>query len=358
MKADTLYNVLKSRARPYDPASVARLLQSISQSRVEALAARLAAYIQGNVPAAFEKREGLADYKTNPYVMMTSAAVGGYSDPNRLAEFLFGSKLYMALETSFGKSVESTFVSQYPIVGANKWVDAPEKIAESSALAGLDRQEKAQRRLDSVWREIDKSVVVGRRRFLVSIKSGPNTINDTQVQAMADAILDRHAAWAKTTRKNYPAVRELDIVIGLTYGTDKTTNNKENQILAKLLRRGFVEEDRKSKPGVLIDEKSRSIRVYRHIGQDFWAFIGNPAGPSAAQFVFLEVLLALAKALSESKTRTVEERINAKMRELSTALAKLTFPRESLPKWVRNGFSEDSLFWFNLAVSTFFDEGA
>jgi hypothetical protein len=29
------------------------------------------------------------------------------------------------------------------------------------------------------------------------------------------------------------SINEIDIVIGLTYGTDKTTNNKENQILAK-----------------------------------------------------------------------------------------------------------------------------
>ena len=39
-----------------------------------------------------------------------------------------------------------------------------------------------------------------------------------------------------------PRVKEIDVVLGLTYGTDRTTNNKENQILAKLLAGGFVEE--------------------------------------------------------------------------------------------------------------------
>jgi hypothetical protein len=35
-----------------------------------------------------------------------------------------------------------------------------------------------------------------------------------------------------------------------TYGTDRTTNNKENQILVKLLEQGFVDEDRGRRPRV------------------------------------------------------------------------------------------------------------
>ena len=70
---------------------------------------------------------------------------------------------------------------------------------------------------------------------MTSIKSGPNTINDSQVAAMTRAIIDNHGRWAEQTKKTYRTVKYLDIVIGLTYGTDRTTNNKENQILVKLL---------------------------------------------------------------------------------------------------------------------------
>lgn len=307
---------------------------------------------------AFERRFGLADYRTNPYVLMTSASVMNLDDPRAFGTFLFNSKLYMGLETSFGKSIEAAFVGQYPLISANKWIEAPEKRAEFDALVGLSNEEKAQRRIDSVWREIDKSVVVENRRYLVSIKSGPNTINDTQVQGMTRAIIDNYRSWLRQTQRTYPHVTEIDVVLGLTYGTDCTTNNKENQILVKLLQNGFEEEDRIRKPGVLIDTTTRSVRVYRCIGKDFWAFIGQPNEPSSAEFVFLEVLLALAKALAVGiETADLETRINAKLQQLAVALGQLQFPRHSLPEWIREDFNEDQLFWFATAMTAFFDEG-
>ena len=280
------------------------------------------------------------------------------SDPQRFADFLFNSKLYMAMETSFGKSVERTFVSEYPLGSGDKWGVPPEKEEEARHLKGLTREDRAARRTRSVWREIDSSVVVGHRRYLVTIKSGPNTINDTQVQAMTQAIIDNHVRWAERSRALAPHIRGLDVVIGLTYGTDRTTNNKENQILAKLLGYGFEEEDRDAKPGVLIDSETRSIRVYRKIGTDFWAFVGSPADPGSAGFVFLEVLLALAKALSSGmREADVETRINSRIAKLSAALAALRFPRDSLPRWVKHDFTEDELFWFASALTAFYDEG-
>jgi hypothetical protein len=182
---------------------------------------------------AFERRNILlaphrADYRTNPYVLMASPSVMNLNEPETFGSFLFNSKLYMALETSFGKSIEAAFVGCYPIGGGAAWGTAPEKEAEFAALAGLSREEKARRRMSSVWRDVDKSCVLGNRRYLTSIKSGPNTINDTQVQGMTRAIIDNYQAWLTHTRQSYPRVTELDIVLGLTYGTDRTTNNKEN----------------------------------------------------------------------------------------------------------------------------------
>lgn len=53
----------------------------------------------------------------------------------------------------------------------------------------------------------------------------------------------------------------------------------------------------------------------------------------------------------------VETRINLKLQQLAASLAVLTFPRNSLPEWVREDFSEDQLFWFATAMTAFFDEG-
>jgi hypothetical protein len=352
------FDALKSRRHRFDQAEIVALFNRIDRDRLYNLCDTLAAYIGTNVPAAFEKRGGLSDYRTNPYVLMTAASVTNLDDPTAFGTFLFNSKLYMALETSFGKSIEASFVGQYPITAAVRWSDPPEKIAEFAALEGLSREEKARRRTTSVWREIDRSCVVGSRRYITSIKSGPNTINDTQVQGMVAAIRDNYRAWVTQSRITYPQIDSLDIVLGLTYGTDRTTNNKDNQILVKLLEHGFEEEDRAYVPGILIDTETRSIRVYRRIGQDFWSFIGQPDNPAAADFVFLEILLGLARALALGVENTaIEDRINAKIRLLSAALARLQFPRNTLPEWVREDFNENQLFWFVTALSAFYDEG-
>jgi hypothetical protein len=358
MAKSPFFDALRTKKHIFKTQEIVDLFKKVDEGRVDNLAAALSGYIIANLPAAFEKRNGIADYRTNPYVLMTSASVMNLGDPARFGDFLFNSKLYMALETSFGKQIEAAFVGQYPIKADHKWTEAPEKTAEFATLIGLSRQAKAQQRLGSVWREIDRSCVVGQRRFITSIKSGPNTINDTQVDGMTRAILNNHVAWMADTKKTYPNVKELDVVLGLTYGTDKTTNNKENQILVKLLEQGFVEEDAKQKPGVLIDKATRSVRVYRCIGREFWAFIGQPDTPNDTPFVFLEVLLALAKALSSGiAAAKLEDRINAKLQHLAVALSKLQFPKDSLPEWVREDFNEDQLFWFATAMTAFYDEG-
>jgi hypothetical protein len=361
------YKAVRKQARPYDAAAIAPLFARIDEGRVKALGNSVTQYITTNLPKAISKRKGLADYRTSPYVLLTCANVMRLVEPKDFAKFLFDNKLYAGLETSFGKSIEAAFVGHYPIGQATaRWGDAAEKLEEFAALkaAKLSREAKARRRNSSAWREIDKSVIVGKRRYLISIKSGPNCINDTQVNGMVNAIREHWPTWLAETKKNHKAVPALDVVIGLTYGTDLTTNNKENQILAKLQDYGFKEEDRAKRPGVLVNA-SGEVRVYRMIGQDFWSFIGSPQRPSKAGFVFLEVLLALAmaltKAMSKSKKNkgelSLEDRVNAKLKELSNAFAELQFPRASLPEWVRKDFADYELFWLAAAMTAFFDKG-
>lgn len=358
--SNELFDLLKSYRHQYKPEEIVVLFSKVDEERVSKLAAALSRYIVTNLPQAIDRRKAVADYRTNPYVLMTSASVMKLGDPVKFANFLFNNKLYMGLETSFGKSIEKAFVSQYPL-NRNRvtlWEDPPEKLFEFLELNGLNREQRARRRTESVWREIDKSCVVGTRRYMITIKSGPNCINDSQVQAMTRAIMDNHKLWLAQTKATYPNVDSIDVVIGITYGTDRTTNNKENQILIKLLEYGFVEEDRVNAPGVLIDAATRTLRVYRRIGKDFWSFIGNPASQAEADFVFLEILLALAKALSTGMVEAdLETRINAKLQLLSSALAGIVFSRKSLPDWVREDLSEDQIFWFATAMTAFFDEG-
>ncbi len=359
-KTDPFFDLLRTPFHRLESNEIKRLFDRVNQGRVEKLAGLLSEYVGLNLPIAIERREGLADYKINPYVLLTCANVMKLEEGNLFASFLFNTKLYAGLETSFGKSIESTVVRGYPLhlKTTCRWIDPPEKEAEFATYEGLSREEKAKKRTSSVWREIDKSCVVGDHRYLTSIKSGPNCINDSQVQAMTRAIIDNHKQWMAATKKQYPNVKGLDIAIGITYGTDRSTNNKENQILVKLIGQGFIEEDRVNKPGVLIDEATGTIRVYRKIGKDFWAMIGNPVEPKKSQFIFLEVLMALTKALAMvMKNADLQTKVNLRIKALIHGLERLMFPRQVMPDWAATDLSDMHLFWFATAMSAFYDEG-
>lgn len=356
-----LYEILKEPRHSFETEVVKALFSKASQERVTRLAEVLKTDIALNFPRIYGKRSKLADYRTNPYVMLATANIMGLGDPEEFASFLFNSKLSMGLETSFGKLIERAVVRHYPCGLNVAWRDPPEKIDEFMIEAQASgRAAKAALRNNSVWREIDKEVTVGNRRYMTSIKSGPNTINDTQVQGMADAIATKHRNWLDQTQAEHPDVEGIDIVIGLTYGTERTTNNKDNQILAKLLDRGFRELDQSRHPGVLVDRATGRVRVYRRVGKSFWSWIGNPSNEDENPHIFLEILLALSIAFRDllKDGTSLEEGINGRLLALSRAMLKMTLAKDTLPAWLaKEGLSEEQLFYFMTALSAFYDEG-
>jgi len=355
--ASTFFARQKAPIRTFDPTEVKRLFALADRTRVQSLADRLSADIEKNLPKIYNRRKHLADYRANPYVLLATANIMGLSDATEFASFLFNSKLSMGLETSFGKIIEREFLSSYPCDGDAKWRDPPEKLREFEQLKDIKgREAKARFRNSSVWREIDKEVFRENRRYLITIKSGPNTINDTQVQGMVDAISSKHDTWLSQSKVTHPGLKGIDVILGLTYGTEKTTNNKDNQILVKLQDFGFEERD--DLPGVLSNEDG-SVRVYRKIGQPFWSFVGDPTNADARPEIFLEILLGLAIAMSdmlESGT-TIEEGINLRLTALASALLKMQLSKDALPDWLEREISEDELFWFMTALSSFYDQG-
>jgi len=146
-KNDPFFDLLRSPFHRLDPAEIKRLFDKVDQRRVERLAGLLSEYIGVNLPIAIERREGLADYKVNPYVLLTCANIMKLEDGGLFASFLFNTKLYAGIETSFGKSIESTVVGGYPLHPAttSKWADPPEKVAEFRTYEGLTREEKAKK---------------------------------------------------------------------------------------------------------------------------------------------------------------------------------------------------------------------
>ncbi len=352
-RRDDVYGRFK-RPSAFSIEQLTAWLGQVDETRVKAIGERLASYLEENLTKSVDAKDDLASYRTNPFVNVTAAKTMGLEDPERFAQFLFNSKLYAGLETSFGKSLETEFLSLYPDP-KNPWSDAEEKIAEFAALEGLKRDEKAKRRDVSIWREIDKSLFVGKRRFLLLIKSGPNTINDTQVAAMKDAIADHYEEWYDASKKH--GASELDVVVGLMYGTDRTTNNKEIQILVKLTEHGFV-EDRSQGNGTFVSKTMPGVRVYRRVGRDFWALVGSPEKPASAGYIFVEVVLGLIAGLKQTQEAgSIKEAVSSRINELAEALKRMAKPSVVYPAWVTRSFTQAELQWFIVALSSFFDEG-
>lgn len=357
MSEQGFYRGIKQR-RYYDPAEVGAWFQKVSQHRVSEIAAAMESYISTNLPKVIRSKSRLGDYRTSPYVLMATAGALKLDDLGELSKFLVDIKLYMGLETSFGKSIEKIVMQHYPIGGPidSRWSSPVEKDEEFATYRGLSAEEKSARRIDSVWREIDAACVHGGRRHLMTIKSGIATINDTQVGGMFNAIRNNHQAWLASSQDRY-GVEGIDVVIGLTYGTDWATNNKENQILAKLLSVGFDEEDRVNSPGVL-QNADGTVRVYRAIGIQYWAYTANPSDPSIAEFAFLEVLLGLARALRLAHEKAdIGTALNERLDLLAEAFKSLRFPEGGqLPSWIGQSLGVTELTWLAAAMSAFFDE--
>lgn len=172
---------------------------------------------------------------------------------------------------------------------------------------------------------------------------------------MYTAIRDNHKEWLRTSVERFE-VHGIDVVIGLTYGTDSATNNKENQILAKLMSAGFKEMDRLTHPGVLTNEEG-TVRVYRAIGIDYWAYVANPANPAETEHAFLEVLLGLAVALRRAHEKSdIGAALNERLDLLSSAISDLKFPEgDDLPRWITADLGMSELTWLAAAISAFFD---
>src|SRR4051812_11646541 len=125
---DPFYEALRTR-KPLKEDELRGLFAAVDHDRVRRLADALSAYSAANLAKSVGGRKDIADYRTSPYVLIASASVMGLGRPHDLAKFLVDTKLYMGLETSFGKQIEAAFVGLYPM-GADPsgaWADPPEK---------------------------------------------------------------------------------------------------------------------------------------------------------------------------------------------------------------------------------------
>jgi len=324
------------------------LLKKVDQNRVNKISKHWSAYLRPNLADTIESKKDIDDYRLNPYAITAIAGILDIDNASEIAEFIFGSKLYMSLETAFGKSVENIVMPIYPVDGSkHRWQEHPEKVQE---------MQSDSRGEDLKWQKIDKYCVIDDTAYLTTVKSGPRTLNESTTDSMKSDIATHSETWLKGTKKHHKGVENLEVVIGLTYGTDNSTNNKEMRVLLKLVEEGFQEKDRQTRPGVIVHPENSDITVHTQVGSDFWAFVGNPKDPQDADFVFLEVLLGLIKA-SDEAGEALKGTTKSKVQKLENIIDGLDMPDSTYPDWIDSEFEDDELVRVAQTLTLFYDEG-
>jgi hypothetical protein len=332
----------------FDGSDYEALVEQVSQDRINKISNKWAQYLKPNLEDTIDAKQDIDDYRLNPYAITAIAGILDFESVEEISEFIFGAKLYMSLETAFGKSVENIVMPVYPIPDVETgWKEHPEKVKEMQSDG---------RGEDLAWQKIDKYCVVDDTAYLATVKSGPRTLNESTTDSMKSDIATHSDTWLEGTRNHHPGVDELEVIIGLTYGTDNSTDSKEMRVLLKLVEEGFVEKDRQNHPGVIVHPDNQNITVHTQVGIDFWSFVANPQDPQSAEYAFLEVLLGLIKASDEAgealKGKTAE-----KVKSLEEIIDGLAMPDSTYPDWIDSEFGDDELVRLAQTLTLYYDEG-
>lgn len=172
------------------------------------------------------------DVNINPFLMLALAPAYNIFSPFEAAEYAQIAKLPHGDATAFGRYVEEKV---FPIFGTRK---PPEKAKNPR-----------------VYSSIDQELTVDRKRYLLTLKSGPWTMN----QAHANEMI-----------QTFPEIRAqsgCDLIIGITYGKKDRINNKPQLVRA-----------------------NTGDYVHVLVGQDLWEFV------TGVRHAHLEVFRAIREA--------------------------------------------------------------
>jgi hypothetical protein len=193
-----------------------RLKRSLPKDRFEAIVEETDQLLERRLRKAI----GLIDAKgsdvnINPFLMLALAPAYNIFSPFEAAEYIQNSKLHHGDSTAFGKFIEDKIL---PPFGVSR---PPEKDADPD-----------------LYSPIDVEVTVDESRYLLSLKSGPWTMNQAHANEMSTA---------------FPKIHDEtggDLVIGIFYGTRARLNNK---------------------PALV--EKNTGPYTHTLVGHEFWEFM-------------------------------------------------------------------------------------
>lgn len=135
------------------------------------------------------------DVNINPFLMLAMAPAYNIYSPLEAASYAQMTKLPHGDATAFGRFVEDRIFPHFGVT------DPPEKVQEKD-----------------LWSSIDKAIVVEGRRYLMTLKSGPWTMNQSHANEMVAAFPEVHRRFG------------ADVVIGIYYGAPGRVNNKPKYV--------------------------------------------------------------------------------------------------------------------------------
>jgi hypothetical protein len=223
----------------------------------------------------------------NPFLLLITAPVYNIFSPFEVAERLQLGKAFHGDDTAFGRMAEEKYLGLF---GA---VTPPEKKKEKAA-----------------WTPIDLDVTIEGQRYLLSVKSGPWTMNQEHANAMIDRFPDIHK---QTGAK---------IILGITYGRYASLNNK---------------------PG-LVDRSLGNPDWFDFlVGRDFWEFVTGVS--NVHKHIFLAIREAQKAFGAKHFDETFHEKLVSNRLKIASSLRKQFNVEDEEDFWetlFNNAFDDDA----------------
>lgn len=257
-----------------------KLAAKLDERIFEKLVIETKALLERRFEALAEGFDDIADTNFNPFLLLITSPVYNLFSPFEIAERLQLGKAFHGDDTAFGRFGEEKLL---PLFG----------VAECS-----EKVKAIQDRLGGPWEPIDRELMVEGRRYLISVKSGPWTMN----QSHANAMVDKLPAIHKQT--------QCPIVLGIMYGRYENLNNKP----------------------ALVETSLGSPEWFDYlVGRDFWEFI------SGVKDIHKEVFRAIRQAQKEfgeaHKDETFHEKLVGNRLKIASSLRKAFNVKEEEDFW-------------------------
>ncbi|MGO8501744.1 PmeII family type II restriction endonuclease [Rhizobium leguminosarum] len=208
----------------------------------------------------------IAKTNFNPFLLLITAPVYNTYSPFEVAERLQFAKAFHGDDTAFGRMAEERFLK---VLGANPPLE--KKVPEKKTR----------------WSPIDLEATIDGQRYLMSIKAGPWTMNQSHANEMV---------------QHFQALREetnAKIIIGITYGRYKNLNNKP-----VLVQNGLGNPD-------WFDYL---------VGKDFWEFVSGVK--DVHKDIFKAIRIAQKQFAAEHSDETFNELLIANRLKIASSLRK------------------------------------